>query len=436
MAKRFHKGKDGSPKECTAEPGKCPLGGEHFDSFEACEAAIERDNASNAESKGTSLRKPNATPEVRSFSTADGTVLKSDGTIELSEPMSVIEADDGEDYDEAMETIEDITDGIEPQIISTVDGTDRDMWANNAAGSDRGPDEYSKTKTTTKLYDTKYGQIIMMQEDRVDYENGEDSGYGFSHYSVLVPDSTAANMKRAGVEMDAGADNKVRPADGKSSLDLLSAVNAMRYNAGYSDDPGESSFNESTAHGHRVARTISFNEYKGENIQPTTESGTFSLDRYGKIKVDSDYSVYHFEDEPEEGVSFARSLHDETNPDDDSEDTPAYKYASDLNNADAVMRRNAKYVEDGEIANAAGDARLKTIVHETKYGPIVEVENAYIQADYHGVTPFFERNYIVPKDTEAKMKADGFISSSDKPVSGGKAGSYKSSDFDPNRLDM
>ena len=31
---RYHEGKDGQLKECTAEPGRCPLGGKHYDSID------------------------------------------------------------------------------------------------------------------------------------------------------------------------------------------------------------------------------------------------------------------------------------------------------------------------------------------------------------------------------------------------------------------
>lgn len=51
-SRRFHVGRDGNPKECTAEPGKCPLGGEHYDSMEKCYAAIEKNNTEdNADGK-------------------------------------------------------------------------------------------------------------------------------------------------------------------------------------------------------------------------------------------------------------------------------------------------------------------------------------------------------------------------------------------------
>lgn len=50
MEERFHIGRDGQPHKCTAKPGRCPLGGEHYPTYEDAEKAAE-DNARPAGSE-------------------------------------------------------------------------------------------------------------------------------------------------------------------------------------------------------------------------------------------------------------------------------------------------------------------------------------------------------------------------------------------------
>ena len=47
---RYHIGSDGEPRRCTAQQGKCPLGGDHFDALEDAEKYAETKN--EAESRG------------------------------------------------------------------------------------------------------------------------------------------------------------------------------------------------------------------------------------------------------------------------------------------------------------------------------------------------------------------------------------------------
>ena len=49
---RYHVGSDGAPKPCNAQPGNCPLGGEHFDNLENAERYAETKN--EAEARGDS----------------------------------------------------------------------------------------------------------------------------------------------------------------------------------------------------------------------------------------------------------------------------------------------------------------------------------------------------------------------------------------------
>lgn len=83
---RFHVGRDGNPKECTAEPGKCPLGGEHYGSMEECEAAIEK-NAASHHSSSSTLKKQangsNASTSLSTFSSIDDGVFHKDGEISM-----------------------------------------------------------------------------------------------------------------------------------------------------------------------------------------------------------------------------------------------------------------------------------------------------------------------------------------------------------------
>lgn len=57
MARRFHIGRDGQPHECSAEQGKCPLGGEHYPTFEVAEHAAERLNENNNKNSNNSMKK-------------------------------------------------------------------------------------------------------------------------------------------------------------------------------------------------------------------------------------------------------------------------------------------------------------------------------------------------------------------------------------------
>lgn len=95
---RFHVGRDGNPKECTAEAGKCPLGGEHYDSEEACEKAIEKTNASKNSRSSSSLKKTSV-EHITSFATIDLDQFGKSGKIQLdpNEEYVVVLNDDVED---------------------------------------------------------------------------------------------------------------------------------------------------------------------------------------------------------------------------------------------------------------------------------------------------------------------------------------------------
>lgn len=54
--RRFHIGRDGQPHECTAEAGKCPLGGEHYSTMETATHAAEKLVEQHSESS-SSLKK-------------------------------------------------------------------------------------------------------------------------------------------------------------------------------------------------------------------------------------------------------------------------------------------------------------------------------------------------------------------------------------------
>lgn len=85
---RFHIGRDGNPRECTAEPGKCPLGGEHYDSMEKATEAAERQVASHsaASSGSTRLTKTWQHDEGRT-QTLKATALRGDCDIDLEIPQ-------------------------------------------------------------------------------------------------------------------------------------------------------------------------------------------------------------------------------------------------------------------------------------------------------------------------------------------------------------
>lgn len=93
---RFHKGRDGQPHKCTAKPGKCPLGGEHFDSIEECEAAIERENAANSGS--ISLSKTTYIETHDSTKPTDDSELSSGKSREISSDYMPLDLSD-DDYD-------------------------------------------------------------------------------------------------------------------------------------------------------------------------------------------------------------------------------------------------------------------------------------------------------------------------------------------------
>lgn len=84
--KRFHIGRDGQPHECTAETGKCPLGGEHYDSLEKCETAVEKTTAhNNQNSQG--LKKSSNTQKnmtiISSFASVNEDIFDKNGTLTL-----------------------------------------------------------------------------------------------------------------------------------------------------------------------------------------------------------------------------------------------------------------------------------------------------------------------------------------------------------------
>lgn len=94
---RFHKNKRGEAAPCTAPPGQCPLGGDHFDTPEEVEAQLEHDMADDAHS-GISKKNKGAQDNVEVYRhpqgkvatikngvlevTKNGQVMKSSATIE------------------------------------------------------------------------------------------------------------------------------------------------------------------------------------------------------------------------------------------------------------------------------------------------------------------------------------------------------------------
>lgn len=263
---RFHVGRDGNPHKCTAEPGKCPLGGEHYDSLEKCEAAVEKSNASNNGTRSSSLKKPDIVkmPDNRdpfqvvlpagdykvAFTSSDYDITEDDYTDDMRPKSNTLEGYDeskihawvksaGGGFGETHEESDDsIFSGDTPMCrdIRYLDDDDYydDGWGDDEEDEDSSDEPQYGSSRYVSTDATPYGSMVEMGYSFYREPNSNHLGQTEGSGTVYVIQKSAFDeMKKAGILTDGEVEDYHSDGSAVKMEDLMTRYGWKGVNNGF-----------------------------------------------------------------------------------------------------------------------------------------------------------------------------------------------------------